>query len=80
MIEYKHSLIDQWCLFRKNGELKNLVGKYLLLMIRKKGNTHYQKKIKQAGAELGQAQYKIGHLGKLMSSASCKASIEADFY
>ena len=24
---------------------------------------------KQAGAELGQAQYKIGYLGKLMSSA-----------
>ena len=35
---------------------------------------------KQAGAELGQAQYKTGYLGKLMSSASCKASIEVEFH
>ena len=31
-----------------------------------------QIKVKQAGAELGKAQYKVG---KLMSSASCKASL-----
>ena len=35
---------------------------------------------KQAGAELGQAQYKICQLGKLISSASSKASIEVDFH
>ena len=38
------------------------------------------KKGKQAGAELGQAQYKIGQLAKLMSSAFCKASIGVDFH
>ena len=37
-------------------------------------------KSKQAGAELGQAQYKIGYLGELMSSASCQASIEVNFH
>ena len=35
--------------------------------------------LKQAGDELGQAQYKIGLLGKLMSSASCLASIKVNF-
>ena len=29
----------------------------------------------KAGAKLGQAQYKICYLGKLMSSASCNASL-----
>ena len=42
-------------------------------MIERK-NAKIRKNKKQAGAELGQAQYKIGNLGnlgKLMSSASC---------
>ena len=34
----------------------------------------------QAGAELDQAEYEIGQLGKLMSSAHCKASIDVDFH
>ena len=33
--------------------------------------------LKQAGDELGQAQYKIGLLGKLMSPASCMASLRS---
>ena len=37
-------------------------------------------KLKKAGAELGQAQYKICQLGKLISSASSMASIEVDFH